>query len=172
MSQNRTGVQISNNIWKNKIPRYSYRFLIVVCVGLFNCSGKSDSNKSGSSVKFEQYFVQGEQLYLTHCSNCHQKNGSGLGLVYPPVNKSDYMDNNFDAVICLIRNGKSGELVVNGKNYNQAMPAIPTLTDLEVAEIATFIYNSWENSKGIVEVQKVSRILSMCDSTSSLTPAN
>ncbi|MBA4055732.1 MAG: hypothetical protein C0490_13535 [Marivirga sp.] len=76
------------------------------------------------------------------------------------------MINNVYQVICLIRNGKKGELIVNGKSYNQPMPAIPSLTDLEIAEIATYIYNSWENERGIVDVQDVSKILSLCDSDS------
>ena len=107
--------------------------------------------------------MQGEHLYIKNCSNCHQKTGTGLGLVYPPLNTSDYLEHNFEEVICLIKNGKKGVLLVNGKSYNQAMPAIPSLTDLEVAEIATYIYNTWKNEKGLVEVQEVSKILSLCD---------
>lgn len=110
--------------------------------------------------------MQGEQLYIKNCSNCHQKTGTGLGLVYPPLKNSDYMDHNFEEVICLIKNGKKGDLMVNGKNFNQNMPGIPSLTDLEVAEIATYIYNSWENERGIIEVQDVSKLLSLCDGDS------
>jgi cytochrome c551 len=72
------------------------------------------------------------------------------------------MDNHFNDVICLIRNGKSGELVVNGKTYIQAMPGIPTLTDLEIAEISTYIYNTWSHQRGLVDVKEVSAILSTC----------
>jgi cytochrome c551 len=134
----------------------------------YGCSTKSESTSTSSSTKFEQYFIQGEQLYIKNCSNCHQKTGAGLGLLYPPLKQSDFMTNNLEQVICLIRNGKDGELIVNGKSYNQSMPAIPSLTDLEIAEIATYIYNSWENEHGIIEVQDVSKILSSCDSTTRL----
>lgn len=119
--------------------------------------------KAERSVKFEQYYVEGEQLYLTHCSNCHQKSGEGLGLLYPPLNHSDYMENNLGKVICLIKNGKVGELIVNGKSYNQPMPGVASLTDLEIAEIATYIYNSWDHEKGIVELKQVSTTLTECN---------
>ena len=115
-------------------------------------------------AKFQQYFVQGQMLYEKNCSNCHQKNGKGLGLIYPPLDTSDYMQNHFEEVLCLMRSGKSGELIVNGKNFNQPMPGIPTLTDLEIAEIATYIYNSWSHDKGIVDVKMASQVLSACDS--------
>lgn len=120
--------------------------------------------RTSGDVKFQQYYVQGEQLYIRHCSNCHQKDGTGLGKLYPPLNKSDFMDNSVEEVICLIRNGRDGELKVNGVTYNQPMPPIPTLSDLEIAEISTYIYNTWEHSRGIVDVTTASRILQQCRS--------
>jgi len=42
------------------------------------------------------------------------------------------------------------------------MPGIPVLTDLEVAEIATYIYNSWEHQRGLVDVAEASRVLRVC----------
>ena len=114
------------------------------------------------SPKFSQYYVQGEKLYIKHCSNCHQVDGSGLARLYPPLNDSDYMQKNFRDVMCLIRYGKSGELMINGQQFNQPMPAIPSLTDLEIAEIGTYIYNSWGHQRGIVEVKEATEILSSC----------
>src|SRR5688572_24089298 len=86
--------------------------LFTFCFLLSACNSKPSEDRS---PKFEQYFIKGEQLYLRHCSNCHQKNGKGLGLIYPPLDTSDYMQNNLEGVLCLMRNGKSGELIVNGK---------------------------------------------------------
>jgi hypothetical protein len=43
------------------------------------------------------------------------------------------------------------------------MPGIPTLTDLEVAEIATYIYNTWDHKRGIVEVKEVTSVLNACN---------
>ena len=114
-------------------------------------------------TKLEQYKVQGEQLYNTHCSNCHQKNGKGLGLVYPPVDKSDFVDQKFEEVICLMKHGREGEMMVNGKMFNQPMPGVPSLTELELAEIATYLYNSWGRQKGIVELTQVSEALKSCE---------
>jgi cytochrome c551 len=129
--------------------------VFVSCVFLLFACGKT-------SPKFTQYYVQGEKLYIKHCSNCHQLDGSGLGRLYPPLDESDYMQQNFPDVVCLILYGKSGELIVNGQQFNQPMPGIPSLTDLEVAEIATYIYNSWGHQRGIVEVKEATRILSSC----------
>lgn len=135
-------------------------FYVIVSFLLLSCSSGTDNKDS--STKFQQYYVKGEQLYEKHCANCHQKNGTGLGLLYPPLNKSDFMDQHFNEVICLMKFGKKGPLTVNGKGFNKEMPAIPSLTDLEIAEIATYIYNTWENKHGLVNVKEVSPILNKC----------
>lgn len=132
-----------------------------IFITFFSCTS---NKKSGESVKLQQYYVEGEQLYLAHCSNCHQKSGAGLGLLYPPLNESDYMEQNLDEVICLIKNGKSGELMVNKKTYNQPMPGVPTLTNLEIAEIATYIYNTWSHENGLIELKQVTQVILKCKS--------
>ena len=137
--------------------------LIFSAIGIFSC----DQTAREQANKFSQYYNRGEELYLTHCSNCHQVDGSGLGRLYPPLNKSDFMQNNLPAVLCLMRYGRSGELVVNGIEFNKAMPGIPELTDLEVAEIATYIYNAWDNKRhGIIDVRDVTATLNNCAAAS------
>ena len=132
----------------------------------FSCSNKSKGEEQNTgSVKFDQYYVHGELLYTNHCSNCHQPGGTGLGRVYPPLNNSDFMEQNFEKVICMIRHGEKEDITVNGVSFVQDMPPNPTLTDLEIAEIATYIYNTWNHKQGLVEVKAVTKILTTCEGT-------
>jgi mono/diheme cytochrome c family protein len=140
-----------------------FRIFVLVTILTIAFSGCSKSKNENNSVKFQQYYVQGEQLYNKHCSNCHQATGTGLGRVYPPLNQSDYMEKNPENVLCLMKNGIEGELVVNGIAYNQAMPGVPTLSDLEIADIATYIYNSWDHKRGIIEVSNARQVLNKCN---------
>lgn len=148
---------------KAKSLRISF-LLLALCFIFSACKRGSEAPATISSPKFTQYYNQGEQLYLTHCSNCHQKNGAGLGRVYPPLNTSDFMENNFEDVICLIRFGRTDELTVNGIKFNQNMPGIPLLNDLEIAEISTYIYNTWQHQRGLVDVKEITPILQRCQS--------
>jgi cytochrome c551 len=159
-------VESHNNLQLNNfrphtscLGRLACSLWLVAC-SLLTLSCTTKEHKQ--STKFDQYYVQGQVLYLTHCSNCHQKNGSGLGLLYPPLNTSDFMDSHFEEVICLIKNGKEGELIVNGKQFNKPMKGVLSLTELEVAEITTYIYNSWDHKRGIVEVKEVATALGAC----------
>ncbi len=150
--------KVNNRNLKFQILYFGFIFLALL---ISACSSNS-SSVDRSSVKFQQYYVRGEVLYVKHCSNCHQKNGTGLGQVYPPLKQSDYMDQNLTQVLCLMKHGSKGNLTVNGKTFVQAMPGVSSLTDLEIAEIATYIYNSWENEHGIVDVTEASKALSNC----------
>jgi mono/diheme cytochrome c family protein len=72
------------------------------------------------------------------------------------------MDKNFGEVICMMKKGRNGEMIVNGSMYNKPMPGVPMLTELEIAEIATYIYNSWGHEKGIIEIREVNKLLQPC----------
>ena len=107
--------------------------------------------------------VQGEALYQTHCSNCHQSDGTGLRKVYPPLKDSDYLESMSPAVLaCQIRYGVSDTLVVNGVSYTMPMPGIRSLTALEVAEIVTFVDQTWGKKRGLYSVKEAERALDSC----------
>jgi len=112
--------------------------------------------------KFQQYFAQGQTLYEKHCSNCHQKNGQGLGRIYPPLASSDFFEKNLNASLCVMKYGTQGEIVVNGKSFNKPMPGVPSLTELEIAEIATYIGNSWNHQMGLIDVAQTTKVIATC----------
>lgn len=65
-------------------------------------------------------------------------------------------------VICGIRYGQQGEIVVNGVLFNQPMPANLSITDLEIAEIATYIYTEFADSVQIITINDVKKIMESC----------
>lgn len=124
---------------------------------------KQDNSMDRDTVlKFEQYQVQGRKLYLQHCAQCHQPDGTGLADLIPPLAGVDFLQDTSQTV-CIIRYGAKGPLVVNGKVYNQVMPANPQLTALEVAELATYISNAWGNEGGyFITAEAAKAVLEGC----------
>lgn len=105
----------------------------------------------------------GASLYETRCSNCHQANGEGLGKLYPPLANSDFLtEANRSRIICMIKNGYSGELTVNGKTYQQAMPANTDMSDEAIAAICTFIYKNFAQKNIEIIPMEVQQALSEC----------
>lgn len=113
------------------------------------------------AVRLSQYQVQGERLYQQYCSNCHQADGNGLAKLYPPVRNVQYTENK-KAVACAIRYGLDEPIEINGIVYHQPMPAAGNLTELEIAELVTFLTTRWGNGKEIVETKEIQELLKNC----------
>ena len=107
--------------------------------------------------------VNGAKIYQAYCANCHQSKGEGLARLYPPLAGSDYLLGNIPRAACIIKNGQSGEILVNGVSFNQMMPAVSNLTNLEIAEVVTYISNSWGNEGGFQSVKEVDKWLTACE---------
>ncbi|MEP2024011.1 MAG: cytochrome c [Reichenbachiella sp.] len=137
--------------------------IIVAAISFFILSCRPDNKYSGNqAIKFNQYKFQGEQLYISHCLNCHQKDGSGLGKLIPPLT-TDFISKQQEVAICGIKHGLQGPLTVNDTLYDGIMPNNPRLTPLEIAEIMTYISNSWGNDFGMVTTSEVNKALKKCN---------
>lgn len=146
-----------------------FSILILFSFFLPACDRSSSSNQDRydhldqrTKVRLMQYLSEGKRLYELYCANCHQTDGTGLARLYPPLKNSDYMLQNREKVICGIRHGQQGEIIVNGIVFNQPMPANPGITDLEIAEIATYIYTVFGDTTQIVTINEVRKILENC----------
>ncbi len=135
---------------------------MLVAVACGSPSGKQEGMDRETKLKLDQYLVAGAELYATYCTNCHQDDGKGLASLYPPLAASDYLLADIPRAACIIKNGQFKEIVVNGTTYNQMMPGLQHLTNLEVAQILTYVSNSWGNDKGLQGVKEVEKWLASC----------
>ena len=78
------------------------------------------------------------------CFVCHQPNGQGLPGQIPPLALSDFLATKDKGnIIRGVISGRSGPIVVNGKPYNGTMIPLPYLTDEQIANVLTYVGNSW-----------------------------
>ncbi len=138
--------------------------LLVYCSsgGKAESSNESASQLTRDDIRLKQYKVEGEKLYTAYCANCHQRDGKGLASLYPPLAGSDYLLADLPRAACIIKNGLMGEIIVNGDTYNQMMPGNP-ITNLEIAEILSYVTNSWGNEAGLTSVKDVEKWLKECE---------
>ena len=52
---------------------------------------------------------------------------------------------------------KLGKVTVNGNEYNSVMPPMTQLNDDEIANILTFVLNSWGNPGGRITADEVAK---------------
>ncbi|WP_062061456.1 copper-containing nitrite reductase [Aquimarina longa] len=95
---------------------------------------------------FEEKMEYGKATYMQTCFACHQAEGQGIANAFPPLAKSDYLNADLNRAIDIILHGKTGEITVNGEKYNSVMTK-QDLTDEEISNVLTYVYNSWGNSK-------------------------
>lgn len=115
------------------------------------------SAKVGELTVDEQ-IKAGQALFAGTCSTCHQPNGEGLEGVFPPLAGSSYIKADPKSVPRVILHGLQGPVNVNGKDYNSVMPPMTQLTDDEVANISTYVLNSWGNPGGKVTNAEAAQI--------------
>ena len=101
-----------------------------------------------AAMSLDEKIAAGEEVYTKHCAACHQANGTGLAGAFPPLAGSDYLADGPQVVIDTVLNGLSGPITVNGQEYNAVMPNLAYLSDLEVANVATYVMNTWDNPGG------------------------
>jgi cytochrome c551 len=137
-------------------------WLMLLGAGI-SCSPKSSTDENTlvqiSDPEVMKFAVTGKQLYENYCGNCHQNDGNGLGKLIPPLRDADYFKASIHRTVWVMRNGQKGEIVVNGQTYNQAMPANPQLKPLEIAQIATYLYNIWGMKEGVISSAEVEKYL-------------
>lgn len=133
----------------------------LLIIGFFavSCAPKASSEANTlaqiSDPEVLKFAIPGKELYENYCANCHQKDGTGLGKLIPPLRDADYFKADIHLTVWIMKHGKEGEIVVNGQVYNQAMPANPNLSPLDLAQIATYLYNSWGMSEGVIDAPRV-----------------
>lgn len=108
-----------------------------------------------ASVSLEDRIANGKKLFGTHCSACHQSEGQGLKGAFPPLAGSDNLLEGPAIAVNAVINGLAGPITVNGVEYNSVMPALSYLSDSDVADIVTFVMNSWDNPGGEVNAAEV-----------------
>ncbi|HRP35372.1 MAG TPA: c-type cytochrome, partial [Gammaproteobacteria bacterium] len=113
---------------------------------------------ASAGQSLEQRMTAGRKVYQNVCQACHGPEGKGLPGAFPPVANSDWIEQNPDQLIGAILNGLSGPIVVNGQNYNAVMPPMAYLSDEDVANVLTFVLNSWDNPGGEIQPAQVAQV--------------
>lgn len=100
--------------------------------------------------------LSGAAIFAARCATCHQSTGEGTS-VYPPLAGNPVVTvADPTAMIAIVVNGRSGPLIVNGKTFNAAMPTWKgTLTNADIASVATYVRSAWGNVAPPVSEEQV-----------------
>ncbi len=133
------------------------RATLTIAVGAFIISADAQTPAPVAAVPTAAQMDRGRQVYLKNCFICHQITGQGVPGSYPPLAKSDFLMADKERAIRIGCEGIGGEIVVNGIKYDGNMPVV-ILNDQDVADVLTFVRNSWGNKGGPVELAEIAPI--------------
>lgn len=113
-----------------------------------------------ASPAAEPLLARGEEIYNTVCIACHQPDGKGIEGIYLPLagNPAVTLEDP-TYLITVILNGRGG------------MPRFDsTYSDEEIAAIATFVRQNWENEASAVSAEQVAAVRASFEAPAVETP--
>ncbi len=128
---------------------------VLIIIGMFT------SCQSDEQIEFERYYSAGSLVYQTKCQNCHGTHGEGLQALIPPLTDSNYLKINRKNLACFVKYGLRGKVNIKNKIFEEKMP--PTgLSPIEIANVLTYVTNSFGNKSGTITNQQVENDLAGC----------
>ncbi len=119
--------------------------LIVSCIYLF----------AQQSSQLQASKARGEKVYEQYCLTCHQKDGGGVPKLNPPLIKTSYVTGDKKKLINWVLKGSTENVLIDGKYYSNNMAAQDYLKDNEIADVLTYIRNSFGNKASAVTPAEV-----------------
>ena len=129
------------------------KYLIQCCfIGLLSFSAQKAT---------AQNMANGKKIYETRCLVCHQADGGGVPNMNAPLDgASNVVGNDIARLVKIIRNGYNERVALDGYYYSNAMTANPDLKEADIADVLSYIRNSWTNKASkitLAQVQKVKK---------------
>lgn len=99
----------------------------------------------------------GKTVYVQNCLTCHQADGGGVDGLNPPLTKTNYVLGDKTRLVKVVLNGLQGE-DIEGEPYNNVMPSFDILTDQQIADVLTYVRNSFGNKASALKAPEVKAI--------------
>ena len=106
-----------------------------------------------------QNMSNGKKIYETRCLVCHQADGGGVPNMNAPLDgASNVVGNDIARMVKIIRGGYNERVALDGYYYSNTMTANPDLKDQDIADVLSYIRNSWSNKASKVTLAQVQKV--------------
>ena len=106
----------------------------------------------------DEQMKRGAAVYARTCIACHQPTGLGLPPVFPPLANAPIVAGNPELPVKFILQGLMGPITVNGMTYNSMMPPVAGVSDADIADVLTYVRQSFGNKANAVTADQVKAI--------------
>ena len=119
---------------------------------------KTNPRLANAGAPTPSVLKSGQALYKDRCAACHGDAGEGAPHAYPPLagNRTVLMDPPANLVRMVLEGGFLPATAGNPRPYGMP-PFAPTLSNMEMAAVLSFVRSAWGNQAGAVTELEVAR---------------
>ena len=122
-------------------------FLIIIVLGITYTSNGQD-------------LAKGKKIYETRCLVCHQADGGGVPNMNAPLDgATNVVGNNVARLVRIVKGGYNEKIALDGYYYNNVMTPNPDFKDEDIANVLSYVRNSWGNKASKITVAQVKAAL-------------
>jgi len=137
--------------------------LILTFIGLVAFTGLQAQTKkhkpakkaNAVAVALKASMDAGSKVFMEYCVTCHQADGMGVPNMNPPLAKTIYVTGDKTRLIKIVLNGFNDDVDINGERYSNTMASHDFLQDKEIADVLTYVRNSFGNKASAVSAAQV-----------------
>jgi mono/diheme cytochrome c family protein len=107
---------------------------------------------------YQESNLPGEKVYKQYCISCHQADGGGVPNMNPPLINTTYVLGNKERLIKILLKGLNENIEIDGETFSNPMPALPILKDQQIADVLTYVRNSFGNKASAVTASEVKAV--------------
>jgi mono/diheme cytochrome c family protein len=101
--------------------------------------------------------ARGKQVYQLQCLACHQVDAGGVQGMTPPLTQTKWVLGDKTALVQIVLTGMKG-VEIDGDSYHSVMAPHSELTDQQIADVLTFVRNSFGNKAKAITATEVKAI--------------
>jgi mono/diheme cytochrome c family protein len=133
--------------------------LLLFCVSISvlpaSAQSKKSASQASSKIGLQAVLNRGKLVYGVNCLSCHQADGGGVGNLNPPLYNTDWVTGNKSKLVQMVLKGSRGQVEIDGETFHNTMPSQAHLTDQQIADVLTYIRNSFGNKASVVTPAEV-----------------
>lgn len=102
---------------------------------------------------------RGALVYLNNCSGCHRTDGQGAGRTFPTLSRSSAVAaSDATSLVRIVLQGSAMPYTATAPSELDMPPFGWRLTNVEVAEVLSFVRSSWGNNASAVNTESVANV--------------
>lgn len=127
-------------------------------IGVYLKDQHSQNGSANIAAPDQATMKAGAQIYADECSGCHTPNGKGVPGLFPSLNGTPMVQQNDPTTLIRVVLRGALSVATDRAPTGPEMPAFDwILEDGRVADVLTYIRNSWGNSAGAVDASTIKK---------------